>query len=236
VVGDSSIHVFCSHFLRGDFADDKRFKFHPPIQRGDLVALEQRSHPGYALIVDGVFAGPLAVTGTECRTFMDAGWRLFGCSSLGALRAAELYSVGMIGLGCIYDLLRLGIVTDDAELAVAYHPSTWQELTISLINLRFRLLEAPSLLPEVKQEIWRTAKSIFYMERTAEEILAGLAKLRAVSEEIVCFVNSLSNNAIKQKYRDADYAMRLLTLMETDEAHAAPCFDLGRLLSRSNGS
>src|SRR5262245_52797920 len=98
----------------------KAVELRPPAARGDLAALLTRE-PGTALLVDGLFGSSMAVSPAECRDLLMNGWILCGAASIGAIRAAELWSVGMIGFGEIYSLMRLDKIQRDDEVAVAYH-------------------------------------------------------------------------------------------------------------------
>src|SRR4051794_30183149 len=76
-----------------------------PIKRGDLpLDIEQ----GYnaVVIIDGRFHQELAVACDEIMDAMRAGLVVFGGSSMGALRAAELDRYGMRGHGKIYELIK----------------------------------------------------------------------------------------------------------------------------------
>jgi hypothetical protein len=111
------------------------FEIRPPIQRRDLNDLID-TPPGICIIIDGVFGGKMSITPTECRVLLEKGWMLLGSSSMGALRAADLWSLGMIGVGDIYNMYRLGKCTSDAEVAVVYDQDTFEEKTISLVHVK----------------------------------------------------------------------------------------------------
>lgn len=68
---------------------------------GDLLRLAPR--PG---IVDGSFHQTRAVRHKEILALIDAGVTVLGAASMGALRAAELDTYGMIGVGRVYDDFR----------------------------------------------------------------------------------------------------------------------------------
>ena len=114
-------------------------RFCPPIKRGDLGrVMEEESSPDTAiLIIDGVFGESLALTLSECRLCLEAGYALYGCSSIGALRAADGWSIGMVGIGYVYELLRTGKIVDDSEVAVRYSACLTEELTFSGVRLRY---------------------------------------------------------------------------------------------------
>lgn len=188
-------------------------RIYPPVRRGDLDLLRDKVAPSNAIIFDGLFGSSMSVTGTECRQLLEAGWRLFGASSMGALRAAELYSVGMHGLGVIHDMLRAGIVNDDSELAVAYRPDSYDEISISLIQIRFALIEMLSAghSIELAREIFSASKGIYFLDRT----IFGLHKRWleiGISEKVVSEISDALNDKSKHpKRRDAEYALTLLT-------------------------
>jgi hypothetical protein len=43
---------------------------------------------------------------------------IVGASSMGALRAAELDSMGMVGIGTVYQYYRDGIIESDDDVAI----------------------------------------------------------------------------------------------------------------------
>ena len=128
----------------------ERIDLRPPVRRDDLTAL-LKLPPGRAVIIDGLFGQSLAVTPTECRELLLAGWTLWGASSMGALRASELWSLGMMGVGDIYLMMRSGVVTADDEVAVGYHPDTHEELTASLVHVRAVLSRLERKAPRARR-------------------------------------------------------------------------------------
>lgn len=75
-----------------------------PIKRGDLYQdIDQKFN--IVAIVDGRFDQALAVSPSEILDGIRSGLRIYGSSSMGAIRAAELHSFGMIGVGEIYNYI-----------------------------------------------------------------------------------------------------------------------------------
>lgn len=195
--------------VRGPARD--RIDLRSPARRGDFEALSGGS-PGTVLLVDGFFGGALAVSPTECRELINQGWTLCGASSMGALRASELWPVGMIGIGDIFSLLRLEIVSADDELAVAYHPSTFVELTASIVHVRSVLFSAAagSVSGAVVGRALSVAREIYWMDRdwsllfnrwVAEGIPMGFVdRARILAKRRRCH----------PKVRDATLAVQLL--------------------------
>ena len=167
----------------------------PPVRRGDIAQLAGE-RPGLAVIIDGFFGATLAVSPTECRDALDAGWTLVGCSSMGALRAADLWPLGMIGMGWVYHQYRLGRLVSDADVAVALHPDSHAELTVSTVHLRFMLddrvrrgiLETPlrARMEEVARSIhwedrsWRACQRAWAAAQIPE---AAIQDIRACSSD-----------------------------------------------------
>jgi hypothetical protein len=115
----------------------------PPIEHGDLLRLDPA--PGdRVLIIDGLFMMRAPVRHREILYLLDRGVIVAGSSSMGALRAAELWPYGMRGVGTIFELFRSGTVTDDDEVAVVHGPADEGHRTLSepLVNLRVALTGA----------------------------------------------------------------------------------------------
>ncbi len=109
----------------------------PPIRRGDLAALSEDIR--FVGIVDGEFYQSLAVSTKEILVLLRRGVSVFGASSMGALRAAETYTFGMVGVGKIFAMYRDGVLDADDEVALTYDPVTFKTLSDPLVNLRYAL-------------------------------------------------------------------------------------------------
>ena len=95
----------------------------PPIKRGDLVALHDMCVPASVAIVDGVFHQVPAVGHQEIRSLLRAGWRIWGLSSMGAIRAYELREHGMEGYGFVFDWFCQNTDFRDDEVALLHLPT-----------------------------------------------------------------------------------------------------------------
>ena len=101
-------------------------RLRPPVKRRDLsnfLAKVRRQRPGVICIVDGVFHDRLAVGHAEIREALERGWRVWGLSSMGAIRAREMQSLGMRGFGRIYELFNTGRDFQDDEVALLHEPT-----------------------------------------------------------------------------------------------------------------
>jgi hypothetical protein len=139
----------------------------PPICRGDLARLPEAVR--FVGIVDGEFYQRLAVSPKELLPLLKRGVKVFGASSMGALRAAETYNLGTIGIGKIFAMFRDGILDGDDEVALLYEPGTYRKLSEPLVNLRCALnmaAEAKIIDQEERDHLVLQMKSYYFPERS----------------------------------------------------------------------
>lgn len=178
--------------------------FLPPVRRGDLLAVLE-SDVSVVCIIDGYFFQDAAVGHREILSLLKAGKRVIGASSMGALRAAELDTLGMEGVGLIYSLYRDGTLVSDDEVALVFDPESWLPLSDPLINIRctLRLAEEKGIITkDERQLLLRTAIDLFYPERTYDR-LAGMVS----QDRRDAFVAFTQRSAVDQKRRDTIEAL-----------------------------
>lgn len=151
----------------------------PPICRGDLAKLPE--HVRYVGIIDGEFYQSLSVSPKEVLKLLRRGVMVFGSSSMGALRAAETWKLGMIGIGKIFTMYRDGILDADDEVALIYERDTYRKLSEPLVNLRAALDLATSagIIDEHERiDLTLKMKSRYFPDRSHEALQAMSPKLR----------------------------------------------------------
>src|SRR5512136_924434 len=116
-------------------------EYHPPAKRGDLLRAVQDG-AGIIGLIDGVFHQESAVAHREILTAIKKGVRVVGASSMGALRAAEMDTLGMTGIGEVYRMYKSGELVSDDEVALVFDPETELSLSGPLVNIRFTLRKA----------------------------------------------------------------------------------------------
>jgi hypothetical protein len=141
-----------------------------PARCGDVLRA-RRFSPRAIAIVDGVFARTAAIWHKEILLALDDGIPVFGASSMGALRAAELVPFGMIGVGRIFEAYRDGLYTDDDEVALLHGPaeSAYREMSEAMVNIRATVahgVAAGVICPESAERVLRCAKDTFYQARS----------------------------------------------------------------------
>ena len=145
-------------------------EFRPPIRRGDLAAVGPER---LVVIIDGEFDQSFSVSLNEILRLLDAGGSVIGATSMGALRAAELASEGMVGLGVIYEAYRSGQIEGDDEVALTYCPLSFEPRTVPLVNVRFWLdrLYANGCINSIERSaLLRKIRRVFYAERTPAQL------------------------------------------------------------------
>lgn len=115
--------------------------YQPPVRRFQLEKFVQE---GYKIIgiIDGIFFDRAAVGHREILSALDSGVKVVGGASMGALRASELDTHGMIGVGKVYEWYRDGVIESDDEVAVSTNPDTFEPISVPLVNIRETLKAA----------------------------------------------------------------------------------------------
>jgi hypothetical protein len=150
--------------------------FHPPVQQGDVLRLLSR-RPSVIGIVDGYFELVPAVWHKEILAAMAAGVHVFGAASMGALRAAELQSFGMIGVGQIFRWFHEGTIVADDEVAVTHGPAEagYRRFSEALVDIRDACAAAVAVgvVPaEVGKQLVEVAAALHYSERAYPRVAA----------------------------------------------------------------
>jgi hypothetical protein len=158
--------------------------YRPSIVRGDLNNLPKGTK--VVGIIDGVFYSETAVAHKEIIAVMKKGIKVFGSSSMGALRAAELTEFGMAGVGRIYECYRSGRIVKDDEVAVTFNPVTGEQIAEPLVNVRYQLKAAEEdgvLTTKERHELIELAGRFFYPDRTYTYIVGRAVKADIISHE-----------------------------------------------------
>ena len=142
--------------------------YRPPVIRCDV---EKAVKKGYDLIgiIDGVFFDKSAVSHREIIKVLNSGVTVVGGCSMGALRASELDSYGMVGVGKIYEWYRDGVIEADDEVAVAINPDTFEAVSKPLVNIRETLNAAFNsgiIDDHARRSFLQIAKKTYYPQRS----------------------------------------------------------------------
>jgi hypothetical protein len=209
-LGPSLEHAAAEKILSADYR--------PPAKRGDLLAAV---HDGATIIglIDGVFHQESAVAHREILAAIKKGVRVVGASSMGALRAAEMDTLGMVGIGEVYLMYKSGELESDDEVALVFDPSSGLALSEPLINIRFTLKRAMMegiIDTAVYDALLTAARSVFYPKRTYRTIVssAGDGVNVRTRERFLAWVET---GACDQKRTDAVAALEFIRKISQEE-------------------
>ena len=147
----------------------------PPARQGDVWrAMSLR--PKAIALIDGVFEAVPSVWHHELLDALDSGIAVFGASSMGALRAAELAPWGMRGVGRIFQAYRRGELLDDAEVALLHASAEhgFRPMTVPLVTVRETALRARrtrALKAAEAATLVAAGEALFYQERSWPAVL-----------------------------------------------------------------
>ena len=183
------------------------FSVLPPATCGD-VARAARSGATTIALIDGRFETTASVWHKELLWALSNGVQLLGSSSMGALRAAEMWPFGMQGVGAIYRLYRRGALVDDDEVALLHGPpeTGFAPLTESMINVRMTLRKASRsgiITLDTERQIVQIAKSLFYKDRTYGRILDVSTRQPHLADDAVRLGHLLDGVRFDLKRADA---------------------------------
>ncbi len=208
-----------------------------PVSQGEVyrAVADPRAPPLALGIVDGYFARVPAVWHKEILWAIDQGVHVFGASSMGALRAAELHSFGMRGVGTIFEAFRDGVLEDDDEVTVSHGGPEmgFPSLSVAMVDIRATLLAAagdrggrPGVLSDGEaSRLIAIAKAMHYVDRRYPAVLraAGEAGFDPSRLEALQGWLATPGNTIHQKRDDALALLRALaTLCSGQSTTPAP--------------
>ncbi len=167
-------------------------EYRPPAARGDIASAAADGARVIGLI-DGVFLQECAVGHREVLGVLRAGVTVVGASSMGALRAAELDSLGMTGIGEVYRRYRAGELESDDEVALVYNPESGYALSEPLVNIRATLeaaLEAGAAAAPVAEAALEAARALYFPRRTWPAVLREARLSEQDRAELAAFVRT----------------------------------------------
>ncbi|CAO3438253.1 TfuA-like protein [Azospirillum endophyticum] len=211
----SGVYVFLGPTLpREDAALELDATYLPPVAQGDVLRLCAEK-PDAIGIIDGFFESVPSVWHKEILYAIHAGIPVFGASSMGALRAAELYPFGMIGVGAIFEAFRDGRLEDDDEVAVIHGPAElgYTALSEAMVNIRRTLSDAVAdrvLAAETALRVESIAKELPYRERGYGRMLRLSEDIGLPTAELAAFRNWLPQGRFDQKREDAKAMLRAI--------------------------
>jgi hypothetical protein len=188
-----------------------------PVRRGDIL---RDIADGFHVIgiIDGVFFQELAVSPSEILDALRFGIKVFGSSSIGALRAVELAPQGMVGVGEVYRYIdRAGIFLDDWLGQTFSEQKEEEPLSAAKIDFVLeldRLLEKKKIRPDAYARVLRELRKTHFSDWNARAFQENISKRwpgsiprfksgRAKRGDAVALLREIArhSNSVKQFYK-----------------------------------
>lgn len=198
----------------------------PPAAMGDVYALA-RHKPRRVAIIDGLFEQTPAVWHKEILYLLSRGVSVYGSSSMGALRAAELHTFGMQGVGGIFERYRDLVTEDDDEVTIAHGPASagYRAISEAMVNLRLGLRMAASrgILPEDQSRALIDAmKQRFYPERSWAAVYDEARSMGIPDEVVASLRDFVRHERPDEKRADAILLLERLAAGDEDASKRPP--------------
>jgi hypothetical protein len=149
-------------------------QYHPPARMGDIYRI--LGDVCAIVLIDGVFHSVPSIWHREILDALGEGVRVYGAASMGALRAAELHSYGMVGVGKVFGWYRDGVIDSDDEVTLLHGPEEAGYVALSepLVNIRATLDRAVAdgyLLPDQATILLAHVRQTHYTRRSFADML-----------------------------------------------------------------
>ena len=203
--------VFAGPTLKpADMQRHSGFEYRPPVARDDVLrAIGHR--PAAIAIIDGHFGDRPSVLHKEILEAMAHGIAVYGAASMGALRACELHSYGMVGVGRIFRAYLNGDLVADAAVAVAHGPAELEFPLLSVAQVDVMatvagLIARGHLTRAEADRIEARSAAVFYADRTWRRV----AEASVETGEAAHLERLLSMSHVEAKRLDAIELLRTL--------------------------
>jgi hypothetical protein len=195
-------------------------EFSGPIQRYDLLRDIDAKYQ-VALIVDGKFFQSVAVSPNEIMDAIRCGVRVYGSSSMGALRAVELAAFGMVGFGKIFEYIKNTPIFRDDFVGQAFFESEGvsELISHSYMDLHFaieRARQAGQCNAEQSEILLSLYSKIYFPQRSKGSLIAEIKRAYSERPDLLALTNAVFSEGHSQKREDA---LGLLRLVKEDLAH-----------------
>jgi hypothetical protein len=141
---------------------------------------------------------------------------LYGSSSMGALRAAELAAFGMRGRGDVFARYASGELVDDDEVALAYHQEDgrYRAMSEPMVNIRATVegaVAAGVISMEIGATALATAKGLEYPQRHQAAVLQRMRADYVDEPAVAALARFWQDHAVDVKADDARALLRELS-------------------------
>ncbi|ATY31072.1 TfuA-like protein [Sphingomonas psychrotolerans] len=188
-------------------------RYASPAVQGDIYRAVREGATAIGL-VDGHFDSVPSVWHKEILWALDVGVPVYGSASMGALRAAELWTFGMVGIGSVFEAYRDGVLADDDEVALSHllAEQGYRHVTEPLVDIRATItgaVEAQAIGAVAGEALVRAAKALHYSDRTYPQVAAA-ARPAIDGAELAAFEQWWPAHRVSVKRDDAVSMLRTM--------------------------
>lgn len=200
--------------------------FLPPAAQSDFLSAVHTHKPRAIGLIDGLFERVPSVWHKEILYALDRGIRVYGSSSMGALRAAETADFGTIGVGEIFRMYADGGLLDDDEVALSHAGEEFgfRPLSEPMVHVRATLALALSegvVEQALHDRLIEVAKGQHFSQRT----FPGILEAAHLSEDRLASLREfIRTRYVDLKGRDAEELLRAMGDL-SDQPWTRPDFD-----------
>lgn len=204
--------------VRNRFQD---IDWRPPAVAGDLLSLVE-SGGDKVLLIDGLFDEQASVKHKEAIALMAAGTRLYGASSMGALRSAELRSFGMVPLGRIAQAYCRGQLVGDDEVALVHGNDRigWKAASVAMVDVRATLCRAVRrklVDGQTARQLRATWHDLHFVDRDWPAMIEAASS--TVDRKLA---EAIARHPVPLKQIDAEHAIEAALNDETEPVRCEP--------------
>lgn len=205
----------------------------PPAKQSDLLSAVTTYKPDIIGLIDGVFLSLPSVWHKEILYAIEQGVAVYGASSMGALRAAETDTFGMVGVGKIYRMYASEELIDDDEVVTVHGPEDtgYCRLSEPMVNVRATFCHAKDegiINSNVCEQLTAIAKSIYFPERTFPAIFRKAAAAGISPEKLDEMATFVKTKYVDLKRQDAILLLETLRDLPDSSPQVKPNFSLIR--------
>ncbi|HEX6508075.1 MAG TPA: TfuA-related McrA-glycine thioamidation protein [Chloroflexota bacterium] len=182
--------------------------YRPPAAQSDLLSAVTTYRPDVIGLIDGAFRESLSVWHKEILYALEQGVRVYGASSMGALRAAETNVFGMVGVGEIYQQYASGELTDDDEVALIHTDADddYRPLSEPMVNVRATVRRAvlEGVIDDATgRQLVAIAKAMYFPQRTFPAVFERAVEAGIPASAIASVQAFVATSYVDLKREDA---------------------------------
>ena len=210
--------------------------FHPPLGQADLIDhIDWFDINDVILVADGYYKDIPSTWHKEILYVLNKGFRIVGCSSIGAMRAVECEFFGMEGYGFVYEWFKDGTLFDDSDVALLHDKTVYEQLTIPICDI-LATLKRTSLDNEQINYCCNLSRQIHFEDRTLKAVCDKLVSCATkINQDTRRFIGEfLYAGIVKQKQLDLQSTLEILLIENSTYINEKPL--VGRDLERKKES